>query len=111
MGSKKNDLFGSSRFVLPEHRELYMRIKEQESRYVPPELDSEQLAELSEQIWQAYQSGGTLTLSYYDGKEPSRLSGHVMHIDQAQQRIKLRTGSGMHWLSFASLLQAECGDR
>jgi len=109
MGSKKNDLFGSSRFVLPEHRALYMRIKEQERRYVPPELDNDQLAELSEQVWQAFQSQSTLLLTYYDGKEPSRLSGHVMHIDQAQQRIKLRTESGVRWLSFASLLQAECG--
>lgn len=105
--SKKDNLFVSSRFVLPEHREMYARIKEQERRYVPPELDSDQLAELSEQVWQAFQTGTALMLTYYDGTEPSRLSGYVMHIDQVQQRIKLRVDTGTQWLSFAALLQAE----
>lgn len=107
MASKKDNLFVSSRFVLPEHRELYARIKEQERRYVPPELDSDQLAELSEQVWQAFQTGTALTLTYYDGTQPSRLSGYVVHIDQVQQRIKLRTDTGMHWLSFSALLKAD----
>ncbi|MEJ8548863.1 hypothetical protein Q3F21_27140, partial [Brevibacillus borstelensis] len=32
VGSKKNDIFGSMRFLLPEHREMYLRIKEEERR-------------------------------------------------------------------------------
>ncbi|MFD2371185.1 YolD-like family protein [Brevibacillus sp. GCM10020057] len=105
--SKKDNLFASSRFVLPEHREWYARIKEEERRYVPPQLDLDQLGELSERVWQAYQTGSGLTLTYYDGHEPRRLSAHVVHIDQEKRRIKLRTDGEIHWIAFARLLQAE----
>lgn len=105
--SKKENLFVSSRFVLPEHRELYARIKEEERRYVPPQLDQDQLGELSELVWQAFQTRSGLTLTYYDGVEPRRLSAHVVHIDQAERRIKLRAGADMHWIPFARLLHVE----
>ncbi|MED4581826.1 YolD-like family protein [Brevibacillus choshinensis] len=105
--SKKDNLFASSRFVLPEHRELYARIKEEERRYVPPQLDQEQLGEMSERVWQAFQTGSGLTVTYYDGQQPRRLSAHVVHIDQEKRRIKLRAGTDIHWISFARLLQVE----
>ncbi|RNB54645.1 YolD-like family protein [Brevibacillus gelatini] len=105
--SKKENLFATSRFVLPEHREMYVRMKEKENRYVPPELDQEQLGALSELVWQAFQTKSVLTLTYYDGQAPRRLSAQVVHIDQAARRLKLRAGSEMHWLSFACLLHAE----
>ncbi|MGG1661545.1 YolD-like family protein [Brevibacillus sp. NRS-1366] len=107
MGSKKNDIFGSMRFLLPEHREMYLRIKEEERRHVPPELDQEQLGAISELVWQAFQTGSSLTLTYYDGQQPRRMSAHVVHIDQAAQRIKLRAGSETRWVPFARLLYVE----
>ncbi|MGN7469910.1 YolD-like family protein [Brevibacillus sp. SAFN-007a] len=105
--SKKENVFVSSRFVLPEHREMYVRMKEEERRYVPPELDQDQLGALSELVWQAFQTRRVLTLTYYDGQSPRRLSAQVVHIDRAARRLKLRAGSEVHWLSFACLLHAE----
>lgn len=105
--SKKENLFASSRFVLPEHREWYARIQEEERRYVPPQLDQDQLGELSERVWQAFQMGHALTLTYYDGQQPRRLSAHVVHIDQEKRRIKLRAGTDIHWIPFGQLLQVE----
>ncbi len=105
--SKKENVFVASRFVLPEHREMYLRIKEEERRYVPPELDQEQLSALSELVWQAFQTESILTLTYYDGREPRRLSAQIIHIDQAARRLKLRAGSEIHWVPFARLLHVE----
>ncbi|KZE47303.1 hypothetical protein AV540_19570 [Brevibacillus parabrevis] len=105
--SKKENVFVASRFVLPEHRDMYLRAKEEERRYVPPELDQEQLGAMSELIWQGFQANNLLKLTYFDGREPRHLSAHVVHIDQAARRLKLKTGDGFHWLSFACLLQVE----
>lgn len=105
--SKKDNVFVASRFVLPEHREMYLRIKEEERRYVPPELDQDQLGVLSEQVWQAFQTESIVTVTYYDGRQPRRLSAHVVHIDQAARRLRLRAGAENHWIPFARLLHVE----
>ncbi len=103
--SKKENLFVSSRFVLPEHREMYLRIKAEERRYVPPELDQEQQAELSEELWRAFQSGDTVAVTYYDGQGPRQCVGCVIHVDQAIRRIKLRTGEEAVWIPFDRMLR------
>ncbi|REK62985.1 MAG: YolD-like family protein [Brevibacillus sp.] len=105
--SKKDNLFAASRFVLPEHREMYLRIKAEERRYIPPELDEEQLAAVSEQIWKAFQTGDVVSLSYYDGEAAHRLSGRVVHIDPASRQLKLKSGEKTLRIPFARLLDAE----
>ena len=102
--SKKDNLFAASRFVLPEHREMYLRIKAEERRYIPPELDEEQLAAVSERIWEAFQTGGVVSLTYYDGEAARRLSGRVVHIDPAS---RLKSGEKTLRIPFARLLDAE----
>ncbi|WP_245552901.1 YolD-like family protein [Brevibacillus massiliensis] len=75
--SKKENLFAASRFVLPEHRELYLRIKAEEARYIPPTLDDEQRAELSEQVWQAFRDKCSVTVTFFDGRMMQRHAGII----------------------------------
>lgn len=105
--SKKENLFAASRFVLPEHRELYLRIKEEQARYTPPQLDEEQHAELSERIWSAFQQKKGISVTYYDGKAARRCAGRVMHVDQAAARLKLAAGEQMLWLAFSQLIDVQ----
>jgi hypothetical protein len=103
--SKKENLFAASRFVLPEHREMYVRIKAEERRYVPPQLDEEQQAELSEEIWRAVQTGCGVYVTYCDGEAPRQRFGHIAHIDPGSGRLKLKTAEETLWIPFARLLQ------
>jgi hypothetical protein len=103
--SKKENLFAASRFVLPEHRDMYVRIKAEERRYVPPQLDEEQQAELSEEIWRAVRTGYGVYLTYYDGEAARQRFGHVAHVDPASGRLKLKTAEETLWIPFARLLQ------
>ncbi|MEJ8544443.1 YolD-like family protein [Brevibacillus borstelensis] len=105
--SKRDNLFVASRFVLPEHREMYIRIKAEELRYVPPELDEEKMAEMSGRVWEALQTGRSAMLTYFDGKRPCRLTGRVAHVDQAVKKIKLHTAEKTVWIPFSSLLAVE----
>ncbi|MFY0544500.1 YolD-like family protein [Brevibacillus sp. H7] len=107
--SKKENLFVASRFVLPEHRETYIRIKAEERRYIPPELDEEQQAALSEEVWRAFQSGSGVAVTYYDGQSPKRRVGCVVHVDQASRRIKLKAGEEAVWIPFDRLLHVQMG--
>ncbi|EMT54368.1 MULTISPECIES: YolD-like family protein [Brevibacillus] len=105
--SKRDNLFVASRFVLPEHREMYIRIKAEELRYVPPGLDEEQMAEISGRIWEALQTGQGVVLTYYDGKSACGLAGKIAHVDQALKKIKLHTDKKTVWIPFSSLLAVE----
>jgi hypothetical protein len=105
--SKKENLFAASRFVLPEHREMYLRIKEEEARFVPPEPDDEQRAEWSGRIWQAYCDKRLIRIEWYDGRQVRRATGIIRHVDMADRRIKLETAEGTRRLSFEQVLQAD----
>ncbi len=105
--SKKENLFAASRFVLPEHRELYLQLKEEQIRYIPPALDEQEKAELSQRIWEAYQAKKAMRLVYYDGREAQELQGLITHIDQAARRVKIGTMQGARWVSFDALLEAK----
>ncbi|NGQ93836.1 YolD-like family protein [Brevibacillus sp. SYP-B805] len=105
--SKKENLFAASRFVLPEHRELYLRLKEEQRRYVPPVLDEEQRAELSERLWRALQEKREAILTYYDGVAARRQKGLILHVDQAARRFKLKTESDTLWIAFAAVLDVQ----
>jgi hypothetical protein len=108
--SKKQNLFAASRFVLPEHRELYLRLKEEQLRYVPPDLDEERRAELSEQLWNAFQERREAVLTYYDGDAARKRSGVIAHVDQAAGRIKLKTEGETLWIAFSAVLDVQLGE-
>ncbi|WP_139489767.1 YolD-like family protein [Brevibacillus dissolubilis] len=105
--SKKDNLFAASRFVLPEHREMYLRVKEAQTRYVPPELDADELAELSGRIWQASQEKAEIKITYYDGLGEKQVKGHVAHTDPVTHRVKIRTAEGVEWVPYAHLLRVD----
>lgn len=102
--SKKQNLFAASRFVLPEHRELYLQIKDEQLRFVPPELDDEERAQISEQLWSAYQKHRPLLLTYYDGIVARERRGMISHVDQGAHRLKLQTDEGAQWIRFSAVL-------
>lgn len=103
--SKKANLFAASRFVLPEHRELYKQIQEEQKRYVPPVLDEEERAELSGRIWEAYQQKQQIAITYFaPGIGERRGVGCITHIDQAQGSLKLAGAGGIVRIAFEVVL-------
>lgn len=104
--SKKANLFAASRFVLPEHREMYMRIKEEQRRYIPPDLGEEVRSELSARIWEAYQQKQSIAITYYvPGAGERHQSGRIAHIDQAEGFLKLIGVDGMVRIGFDRVLE------
>ncbi len=102
--SKKENLFAASRFVLPEHREMYLRIKAEQARWQPRRLDEEQQALVSEQLWLAFQQQAAVTLTYTGEDCEERRFGCIAHIDQPGQRIKLAGENGNTWIPFRAIL-------
>ncbi|MCR8995586.1 YolD-like family protein [Brevibacillus sp. 7WMA2] len=108
--SKKENLFATSRFILPEHRELYLRMKAEQERYCPPNLDEEDRASISATLFQGLQQKRLLTLRYYDDTGEKCMIGHALHVDPVSQRLKLQTKHGVSWISCQTILAAEVED-
>lgn len=61
MASKIDDLFTSSRFVLPEHRELYLEMQEEQKLAPRPEIEEDELAEMNFRIYDSVQYDYAIT--------------------------------------------------
>ncbi|WP_232696963.1 YolD-like family protein [Brevibacillus daliensis] len=108
--SKKENLFAASRFVLPEHREVYLRMKEAQTRYLPPALDEEERAQISEIMYQGFIEKKPVLIRYYDRDGEHDLKGKPVHFDPVSQRFKLQVAEGNTWLDCTVLLRAELQD-
>lgn len=108
--SKKENLFAASRFVLPEHRELYLEMKREQERYLPPALDEEQRARISQFLWQAWQTEASVTIHYFADGERHSLCGWVRAYDPIGQRVKIAAPQGTKWLTATSILAVDGED-
>ncbi|WP_019123580.1 YolD-like family protein [Brevibacillus massiliensis] len=101
--SKIDNLFAASRFILPEHRELYLRIKEEENLVPMPAFEDDELAEFSYQIYASTQRDYAVTVRWW---EPVRndlgtikeMWGWVQRIDAVHRQIKLVNDEEFRWI-------------
>ncbi|BFH61598.1 MULTISPECIES: YolD-like family protein [Paenibacillus] len=85
-----NGLFESSRMMLPEHREAYIRHQRQLVRRTPPLIDPQAAEEMSRILASALQGKVLVAITLFDEKENVRLTGHVLRIDMSRRQIRLR---------------------
>lgn len=104
MAKKIDNLFGSSRFVLPEQRELYLQAKQDEKLVPMPILEQDELESFQYIIRDAAREDYAVTVSWW--KQVKGKLGTictmwrvVKWIDQNGRRIKLVTDEDSQWIS------------
>ncbi|KMZ44001.1 MULTISPECIES: YolD-like family protein [Bacillales] len=115
MASKIENPF-SMRFVLPEQRELYLQMK-QDERLVPmPTLELDELESFQYIIRDAAREDYAVTVSWWKQVKDSlgticEMWGVVKWIDQNGRRIKLVTDEDSQWINMDHItdVKAETG--
>ncbi|WP_339167125.1 YolD-like family protein [Brevibacillus sp. FSL L8-0520] len=103
MARKVDNLFGASRFVLPEHKELYLQIKEDEKLCPMPILEQDELESIQYIIMDSARCDYAITVTWWEsvkdelGKGCS-MWGIVKWIDTSARRIKLVNDSNVQWI-------------
>lgn len=94
MGKKliDNGLFESSRMILPEHREAYLKEKREQERRGKPVLDEQEVQLIEEVIMESYCERRFITLTVFNPFDDEILRGVVTSIDKPSRRIKLVRG-------------------
>ncbi|WP_343071531.1 YolD-like family protein [Brevibacillus choshinensis] len=64
MASKVENVFAASRFVLPEQRELYLQIKEDEKYVERPSIDEDEFSEMCFRIYESTQYDYAVTVKW-----------------------------------------------
>lgn len=103
MARKIDNLFGASRFVLPEHRELYLQIKEEDNLVSMPVLEQDELESFQYLIRDSAKEDYAITIIWWQqfreelGKTCS-MWGVVKWIDPQARRIKLVNDEESQWI-------------
>ncbi|MED4749973.1 YolD-like family protein [Brevibacillus choshinensis] len=104
MASKVENMFAASRFVLPEQREMYLQIKEDEKLIRQPVLEQDELESMQFLIRDSAREDYAITVTWWQpvkgelGKTCS-MWGTVKWIDQNGRRIKLVNDEEIKWIS------------
>ncbi|WP_411502960.1 YolD-like family protein [Brevibacillus centrosporus] len=104
MGSKVENVFAASRWVLPEQRELYLQIKEDEKLVPMPVIEQDELEAFQYLIRDSAREDYAITLTWWQSVKgdlgtTSNMWGIVKWLDQNGRRLKLVNDEESHWIS------------
>ncbi|MGE7271708.1 YolD-like family protein [Brevibacillus panacihumi] len=109
MASKIENLFGSSRWVLPEQRALYLQMKEDEKLILQPTLEQDELESFHYLIRDSAREDYAVTIAWWQpvkgelGRTCS-LWGIVKWIDEHGRRIKLVNDEESIWIRMDNII-------
>ncbi|TQK73509.1 YolD-like protein [Brevibacillus sp. AG162] len=103
MAKKIENLFGPSRFVLPEQRELYLQMKEDDKLVPMPILGQDELESFHYQFRNAGRENYAVANTWWKHKENSigttcRMWRKVEWVDTNSRKVKLLTDEDVQWI-------------
>ncbi|MFW5434469.1 YolD-like family protein [Paenibacillus apiarius] len=101
-----NGLFESSRMMLPEHKEAYVRHQQSLERKRRPVLDAQEVEQIARAIAESIWNGTPIRLTVYGDWEERELIGTVVRFDKEQEQIKLQGTEEGEWIKFCNIVGA-----
>lgn len=106
MGKKLegNGLFESSRMMLPEHRQQFVRRQGEADRKTRPALDDQTLEQFALLLLESMEERKEVTVSVFDPVRDDLVTGRVVHIDFTLRRIKMKNDNETVSIRFADIV-------
>ncbi|MEK4113206.1 YolD-like family protein [Paenibacillus sp. FSL M7-1414] len=101
-----NGLFESSRMILPEHREAWLAHIKEQKRRVKPELDEQEIQQISVTLGESYSSSCTVDLVVFNPFDDVHVSGVVVGLDVPARRVKLMLDDDIRYIPLAEIISA-----
>ncbi|MFS0839412.1 YolD-like family protein [Paenibacillus sp. 1P03SA] len=100
-----NGLYESSRMMLPEHKEAYLRHQRELNRRAHPSLEDEERQRIGSLLAQAKATGRMLTVTVFGPFEDEEITGIVRRIDALKQEIHLEVPGDVRRLAYDDILR------
>ncbi|SDJ23546.1 YolD-like family protein [Natribacillus halophilus] len=98
----------SSRMILPEHREQWLRYREQQQKEAQPLLDEQRWAEIEWTLGGAMKENTPLTFTYWEAGEIREKRGVCYFIDHTLRRFHVQAADDeRYYLPFAVIVDVE----
>jgi len=86
-----NGIYEGSRIILPEHREAYTALLEEQKRRGKPDLDEQAQLEIEWALVELYNRRRTVELVVFSPFEDERIKGIVVYINLGTKEIEMLT--------------------
>ncbi|WP_025686519.1 YolD-like family protein [Paenibacillus maysiensis] len=109
MGKKLegNGLWESSRIILPEHKEAYLKLMTDRQRRGKPELDEQEVQLIEQVLIDSYNSRTAVTLLVFSPFDDEELTGVVTSINTGRREVKLSRGEDdFSWVKLEDIISA-----
>lgn len=115
MASKIDNLFGASRWILPEQREQYLQLLEDQTLVTMPELEQDELESFHYIIRDSAREDYAITVTWWQpvkddlGKTRS-MWGVIKWIDPQTRRVKLINDAESQWINMDRIIGVSAAD-
>ncbi|MCE5168478.1 YolD-like family protein [Paenibacillus profundus] len=95
-----NVLWEGSRFIMPEHREAWMKQQHEQNRQPRPVLDEQEWEQIGHLLQRSMEDREPVELDLFDPFERREEIGVVVDIDMIGKRVKLLQDDVSRWESY-----------
>ncbi|EHS57827.1 YolD-like family protein [Paenibacillus kribbensis] len=109
MGKKLegNGIWESSRMILPEHRDAYLRLMKEQGRRDKPTLDDQEMWQIEQALIISYNERKSITLRVFNPFDDEELCGLVTVINTSRREVKLSRGEeDFSWIKLEEIIEA-----
>jgi hypothetical protein len=102
-----NGLWESSRIIIPEHKEAYLKLMKDRQRRGKPELDDQEVQLIEHALIESYNSRQPVTVVVFSPFDDAELTGVVTSINTARREVKLfRDEDDFSWIKLEDIISA-----
>ncbi|WP_342428572.1 YolD-like family protein [Paenibacillus sp. FSL L8-0158] len=102
-----NGLWESSRIIIPEHKEAYLKLMKDRQRRGKPELDDQEVQLIEQALIDSYNSRNTVTVIVFSPFDDTVMTGVVTSINTARREVKLFRGEDdFSWIKLEDIISA-----
>ncbi|WP_025716045.1 YolD-like family protein [Paenibacillus sp. 1-18] len=109
MGKKLegNGIWESSRIIIPEHKEAYLKLMKDRQRRGKPELDGQEVQLIEQALIDSYNARTAVTLTVFSPFDDMVMTGVVTSINTARREVKLFRGEDDYsWIKLEDIVSA-----
>ncbi|MDP1513058.1 YolD-like family protein [Paenibacillus ottowii] len=104
---EENGLWESSRIIIPEHKEAYLKLMKDRQRRGKPELDDQQVQLIEQALIDSYNSRNAVTVTVFSPFDDTVMTGVVTSINTARREVKLIRGEDdFSWIKLEDIISA-----
>ncbi|MEK3849958.1 MULTISPECIES: YolD-like family protein [Paenibacillus] len=107
MGKKLegNGLWESSRIIIPEHKEAYLKLMQDRQRRGKPELDDQEVQLIEQALIESYNSRKPVSVTVFSPFDDTVMTGVVTSINTARREVKLFRGEDdFSWIKLEDIV-------